>query len=233
MLFIPSLLDDHNQVSCFSSKANVAQERTQLSSAITTSAVGVASRVRRKRYHHDEIILFASFAATSPRSNTTNPKPPACSNKSVLLNACSRLLAQRIQSNRSKFISACAADLGSNELFVSTRAQISWCSVAWPRAESIKLVRPEDAGPKTSVMAPRGRPPRVKASIWGMPVAITSAGLFSCSLNAEPKREVISDSISVFENAALMIYKPVKQTVRGPQPGSPAGVLDSLRTVRE
>ncbi|MCA1604716.1 MAG: hypothetical protein LC775_04390, partial [Acidobacteria bacterium] len=65
----------------------------------------------------------------------------------------------------------------------------------------------DDAGPKISVMAPRGNPPKIKASIWGMPQEITSPGLFSCNLKAEPKRELISDSISALENAALMFYK--------------------------
>src|SRR4030095_14706934 len=190
----------------FNANARVAHDRTQLSSAITTSAVGVASRVRRKRYHQDEMMRFAEFARTSPRSSSTSPKPPPCNSRSVALNACSRLLAQRIQSNRSQFISARVADLGSNELLVSTSAQTSSCLVAWARAENIKLVRPDEADPKISVMAPRGRPPRVKESISGMPVEITSDGNFSCSLKAAPKREVISDSISAFENAALIIY---------------------------
>jgi hypothetical protein len=53
-------------------------------------------------------------------------------------------------------------------------------------------------------MAPRGRPPLIKESTAQMPVEITSAGLFSCSLKAEPKRDAISDSISAFENVALM-----------------------------
>ncbi len=145
--------------------------------------------MRRKRYHHDEMIRFADFAGTSPRSSITSPKPPPCNKRSVALNACSRLLAQRIQSNRSQFISARAADLGSKVLLVSTTAQTSSCCVAWARAESMKLVRPEDAGPKISVMAPRGSPPPVNESICGMPVEITSAGLFSCILKAEPKRE--------------------------------------------
>jgi hypothetical protein len=209
------LLEDHRHFSPLNSSAREAHDRTQLSSAITTSAVGVASNVRRKRYHQDEMIRLADFAGTSPRSSNTSPKPPPCNNRSIALNACSRLLAQRIQSNRSQFISARAADSGSNTLFVSTNAQTSSCFVAWARAESIKLVRPEDAGPKTSVMAPRRNPPKINESICGRPLEITSAGLFSCSLKADPKRDVISDSISAFENAALMFYKltVVKQTI--------------------
>jgi len=199
-------LDDQRHASPLNSNASVAHERTQLSSAITTSAVGVGSRVLRKRYHQDEIIRFAELAGTSPRSSSTSPKPPPCNKRSVALNACSRLLAQRTQRSRSQFISARVADLGSKELLVSTKAQTSSCLVAWARAENIKLVRPDEADPKISVMAPRGRPPRVKESISGMPLEITSAGNFSCSLKAELKRALISDSISAFENAALIIY---------------------------
>src|SRR6266576_2016934 len=40
-----------------------------------------------------------------------------------------------------------------------------------------------------------------------MPLEITSAGIFSWSLKVEPNRELISDSISAFENATLMFYK--------------------------
>src|SRR6185503_354268 len=165
-------LDDQRHVSPFNSNARVAHDRTQLSSAITTSALGVASNVRRKRYHQDEMIRLADFAGTSPRSSSTSPKPPPCNNRTAALNACSRLLAQRIQSNRSQLIAARVADSGSNTSFVSTRAQTSSCLVAWASAESIKLVRPDDAGPKTSVMAPRGNPPKIKESICGRPLEI-------------------------------------------------------------
>lgn len=120
-----SLLEDHRHFSPLNSSARDAHDRTQLSSAITTSALGVASNVRRKRYHQDEMIRLADFAGTSPRSSSTSPKPPPCNNRSVALNACSRLLAQRIQSSRSQFISARVADLGSNTLLVSTSAQTS------------------------------------------------------------------------------------------------------------
>jgi len=69
----------------------------------------------------------------------------------------------------------------------------------------MKVVRPEDAGPKISVIAPRGSPP-VRESTSGMPVDIPSPGDFSHRLKAVPKRLAISDSISAFENVALMIY---------------------------
>jgi hypothetical protein len=40
----------------------------------------------------------------------------------------------------------------------STIAQISSCAVAFARAESIRLVRPDEVDPCSSVMAPRGKP---------------------------------------------------------------------------
>lgn len=175
--------------------------------------MGLDSSVRRKRYHQEEMIRFADFAGTSPRSSITTPKPPPCNKRSVALKACSRLLSQRIQSNWSQFISARAADLGSKTLFVSTTAQTSSCWVASASVANMKLVRPEDAGPKISVRAPRGKPPLMNESICGIPVAITSAGLFSRNLKASANRDKISDSISAFENAALMIICNAKQTV--------------------
>src|SRR6185503_5685063 len=168
--------DDQNGFCGSSCRARVAHERTQLSSAITSSAVGVGSSVRRKRYHQEEIIRFAEFAGMSPRSSSTNPKPPPCNNRSVALNACSRLRSQRIQSRRSQFIPARAAVSGSNELLVSTNAQISSLLVARVSADNITLVRPEEAGPNTSVIAPRGNPPSANESISTMPVGITSDG---------------------------------------------------------
>lgn len=199
-----SLVEDHNSASFLSSNANEAQDRTQDPWAITTSAVGLFSTTRRKRYHQDEMIRRACCGGTSPRSSATRPKPLLCKSRSVALNACSMLAAQRTQSNRSKSTPASAADEGSSTSFVSTRAHTSWCVVARTRAESIKLVRPEDAGPKISVIAPRGSPP-VTASTSATPVESTSAAAFSRSLNVEPKRVASSDSIAAFEIASLKI----------------------------
>src|SRR5205085_11970073 len=69
----------------FNSKANTAHERVHASSEITIITVGLFSTVRRKRYHHDEIIRRASLPAISPISRMTSPNPPACNNKSVAL----------------------------------------------------------------------------------------------------------------------------------------------------
>ena len=71
---------------------------------------------------------------------------------------------------------AAAADSGCKLSPASTRAQISWRRVASARAVSMKLVRPEDARPKISVRAPRGKPP-VSASMEEMPLdTIAGAG---------------------------------------------------------
>ena len=114
----------------FNSKVNDAQDRVQLSADMTTIAVGLFSTVRRKRYHQDEMILRASFPATSPISSITRPKPPACSRRSVALKPCSRLAPQRIQSSLSKSIPANEAAVGEKVSLISTTAQISSCAVA-------------------------------------------------------------------------------------------------------
>ncbi len=63
-------------------------------------------------------------------------------------------------------------------------------------------MRPDDAGPRISVMAPRGKPLAMR-STSGTPVDITSAAGFSRCLKAEPKRWASSDSISAFKNAGF------------------------------
>ena len=50
---------------------------------LTTSAVGVFSTARRSRYHDASEMRRAVSGAMSPRSITTRPNPPACSNRSV------------------------------------------------------------------------------------------------------------------------------------------------------
>src|ERR1700741_991533 len=114
----------------FNSRVKAAHERVHASSEITASTVGLSSTVRRKRYHHEEIIRRASFPATSPRSRITNPKPPACNNRSAALKEFSRLPAQRTHSSRSKSTPAAVAAVGANTSFVSTSAQVSSCLVA-------------------------------------------------------------------------------------------------------
>src|SRR5215211_5213340 len=104
----PKRFPDHSGAP-FNSSVRAAHDRVQASSEITVNTVGRSSTVRRKRYHHDEMIRRASFPATSPRSRITKPNPPACNNRSVALKACSRLPAQRFHSKRSKSIPASVA----------------------------------------------------------------------------------------------------------------------------
>ena len=66
-------------------------------------------------------------------------------------------------------------------------------------------MRPDDAGPRISVMAPRGRPPAMRSTAT-MPVDITSATGFSRSLKAEPKRCANSVFESVSFNRSYMSY---------------------------
>ncbi len=187
-----------------SSRINDAHERTQDTWPITRSAVGVVSTARRKRNHHDEMILRAYSAGTSAMSNATRPKPPPCSKRSVALNARSMPPAQRIHNKRAKSIPASAADAGANASPVSTSAQISSRDVNSAKTESSRLARPEDARPKISVMAPRGKPPPVKESISGTPVERNSANRFSRSLTTSPKRLTICDSRVDLKIAALI-----------------------------
>ena len=167
--------------------------------------MGVFSIARRKRNHQDEMILRAVGAGTSAISSTTRPKPPPCSKRSAALNARSTLPAQRIHNKRAKSTPAFAANAGPNESPVSTSAQISSRDVNSLKIESSRLVRPEDACPKISVMAPRGKPPPVNESISGTPVERNSANRFSRSLTTSPKRLTICASRVDLEIAALMI----------------------------
>src|SRR6266478_3029822 len=51
--------------------------------------VGVFSIARRKRNHVLRSMRRASTQEISPRSRTTTPHPPLCSNRSVVFSACS------------------------------------------------------------------------------------------------------------------------------------------------
>ena len=173
--------------SLFTSKTSAAHERMQGTGVTTTSAVGVFSIARRKRNHHDVIIRRVYFAATSARLSATKPKPPLCSKRSVALKARSTLPLQRTHNKRSQSTRALVADERSKVSLVSTRAQVSSCVVATARAESNKLVRPDDAVPWISVIAPRGNPFK-RASISPTPVGTISAGCFSRCWKTAPKR---------------------------------------------
>src|SRR5438128_12518553 len=127
------------------SKTNMAHERMQGTGVITMRAVGVFSNARRKRNHHDEIIRRTLLVGTSAKLSASRPKPPLCSKRSVALKARSRLLLQRTHNKRLKSTRALAADKGSKASLQSIKAHVSSCSVAKARAESNKLVRPDDA----------------------------------------------------------------------------------------
>src|SRR5437660_2246920 len=187
----------------FTSKTSAAHERVQGTRVITTNAVGVFSMARRKRNHHDVIIRRVYFAATSARLSTTKPKPPLCSKRSVALKARSRLPLQRTHNKRSQPTRAFAADERSKVSLVSISAQVSSRLVATARAESSRLVRPDDAVPWISVIAPRGNPFK-RASISLTPVGTISPGCFSCRSKIEPKRSASADSISFFATAVFI-----------------------------
>src|SRR6266480_1662583 len=166
-------------LSLFISKTTAAHERTQAPGVTTINAVGVLSIARRKRNHHDDMIRRVRLTATSARLSATKPKPPLCNKRSVALKACSKLLPQRTHNNRSLFTRAFAADVGSNVSLASINAQVSWLEVAYDKAEHSKLIRPDEAVPNISIMAPRGSPPPVRASISGTPLDTKCAGSFS------------------------------------------------------
>src|SRR5258705_5427418 len=87
----------------------------------------------------------------------------------------------------------------SSELFVSTRAQDSSLFVASDKVESIKLVRPEDWGPATSVIQPRVMPP-TKLSNSDRPVESDSAISRSRGLSCF-NCPAISATTSLFDKA--------------------------------
>jgi len=192
-------------LSFINSKTNVAQERMQGTGVITMRAVGVFSNERRKRNHHDEIIRRAFLDGTSARLSATRPKPPPCSKRSVALKARSRLLLHRTHKRRSKSTRALAPDVGSKVSLQSIRAHVSSCPVAKARAESNKLVRPDDAAPWISVIAPRGNPFKT-ASISETPVGTISPGCFSRRSKTAPKRLASADSISFFATAVFIFF---------------------------
>ena len=114
------------------------------------------------------------------------------------LKSCpSRLEAQHLtHSNLFRSTSAAAAECGSKVSLVSTKAQTSWRCVAAAIAASSRLVRPEQAGPQTSVRQPRGSPP-IRLSISRIPLEMVSgaarlsrrdAGVTPASLGTSERR---------------------------------------------
>src|SRR5712675_810757 len=163
--------------SFFIFRTSAAQERVQETGVTTTRTVGVFSIARLNRNHHEVIIRRVHFAATSARLSAIRPKPPLCNKRSVALKARSRLPLQRTHNNRSQSTRAEAADERSKVSLVSTSAQVSSCRVATARAESNRVVRPDDVVPWISVIAPRGNPFK-RASISSIPVGTISTGGF-------------------------------------------------------
>ena len=165
------------------SMASHAQARASRARSMTTRAVGVFSTARRNRYHDASEMRRAVSGAMSPRSIATKPNPPAWSNRSVALRACSALPPQRIHSKRSSPTPAAAADVGSNASLASTMAQNSSRSVACANREKMRLVRPEETAPKMSVTDPRGMPPNAVSKLW-IPAGRSSGAMRSCSFKS-------------------------------------------------
>src|SRR5207249_7195514 len=159
----------HATPSFLNSKAIAAQERTQETGVVTTNTVGVFSMARRNRNHQVEIMRRKVFGGVSARLSTMKPNPPPCNKRSTVLKAFSSLSLQRTHNSRSKLTPALADDERSNVSQQSTNAHVSSFKVAAANAEISKLVRPQDAAPYNSVIAPLGKPPKA-VSMAAMPV---------------------------------------------------------------
>src|SRR3954463_13147079 len=201
--------------------ARAAQLFAYGSCSKTSRAVLVFSIARRKRNQVANGIFRATLGATSFRSTTTIPNPPACKSRSVTFNTCSRfenfVPEQRTQSKRLRSTPAATADAGSNAPLASISAQHSCrAAVASAKAESIRLVHPEESGAlsvsfftakplrptefttgrglntssgreKNSVTAPRGNPP-VRRSSSAIPLGTHSDGSGAWNRNAWGER---------------------------------------------
>ena len=124
----------------------------------STRTVGVSSTALRKRNHDSSGTCRTNRGAISLKSTAMNPNPPPCKSKSVARKLCSIFLQRTHKSFRSS-TPAASAECGSKASAPSIKAQASSCAVRALKAESSKLVRPEEEGPKISVNAPRGNPP--------------------------------------------------------------------------
>ena len=149
--------------------------------------------------------------AVEPRSRTMAAKPPACSSRSVARIAWSRRVQgrsrtldfalastsrHRTQSTCRKATPLAAADSGSKASFTSTHAQTRPSAVRRARKASARLVRPEDCGPVSSLIAPTGRPPFSSSSTLVIPVAATSRIVCGAGVSAAGKRCARERSIS-------------------------------------
>ena len=95
---------------------------------------------------------------------------------------------QRTQSSCRRDRPLAAADSGSKASFASTHAQNRSNPVRCARNLSARLVRPDDSGPVSSVMAPMGRPPSSSSSTGAIPVAATSRMVRWTGVSAAGKR---------------------------------------------
>jgi len=86
-------------------------------------------------------------------------------------------------------------------VIASTQAQNRSSIVRRARKASARLVRPEETGPVTSLMAPTGRPPPSSSSTVAMPVAAVSQRVRGTGVSAAGKRA--SRLCSIWRRRAL------------------------------
>src|ERR1700683_2367908 len=183
---------DHRAGSASIRKTSEAQVLAFDSGSSTTRIVGVSSTARRKRNQTSSGTWPSTSARISLRSRAMKPKPPPCKSRSVARKVCS-MFRHRTQSNCFSSTPAASAECGSKASHPSISAQASARAVLAAKAENSKLVRPEQAGPKISVSAPRGKPP-ASESISAMPVETVSTTWRSRYVNGAATRPARASS---------------------------------------
>ena len=134
-----------------------------------------------------------------PISSKKAANPPAWSSRSVARKAWSSRvhglaraspfsLRQRTHNSCFRLTPLAAADSGSKASPASTQAQTWPPSVLLARNARVRLVRPDDSGPVTSLIAPTGKPPSSNASTAATPVGATSRAVFGAGISAAGKR---------------------------------------------
>src|SRR5271154_4416574 len=103
------------------------------------------------------------------------------------------MFRHRTHSNCFSSTPAASAECGSKASHPSISAHASAWAVLAAKAESSKLVRPEQAGPKISVSAPRGKPP-ASESISAIPVETVSTTWRSRYVNGAATRPARASS---------------------------------------
>src|ERR1700693_5932721 len=162
------------------------------SGSTTIRMVGVSSTARRKRNQVSSGTCRNNCARISPKSSAIKSNPPPCKSKSVARRVCS-LFRQRTQSNCFSSTPAASAERGSKASHPSISAQASAWVVLAAKTESSKVVFPEQAGPKISVNAPRGKPP-ANESISAIPVETVSTAWRSRYENGAATRSARASS---------------------------------------